>query len=149
MYKNIYRKITTVDGRTLNAIGMGDLQLELLNRSGKTVTIFKDAIHTPEMAFTLIFISRLDKAGFLVTFSKGMCTIPLFMARYCLRGRKKKSSKTPKIMPRTLKSLKMMILKINRHKKRIQNFTKVPKQPTQSYFRRLMTHKPTRTGTER
>ena len=54
---------------------MGDLQLELPNGSGKTVTIFKDAIHAPEMAFTLISISRLDRAGFSVTFSKGMCTI--------------------------------------------------------------------------
>jgi hypothetical protein len=59
----------------LNAIGMGDLQLELPNGSGKTVTIFKDAIHAPEMAFILISISRLNKAGFSVTFSKGMCTI--------------------------------------------------------------------------
>ena len=54
---------------------MGDLQLELPNGSGKTTTIFKDAIHAPEMAFTLISISRLDKAGFSVTFNKGMCTI--------------------------------------------------------------------------
>ena len=59
----------------LNAIGMGDLQLKLPNGSGKTTTIFKDAIHTPEMAFTLISISRLDKAGFSVTFNQGMCTI--------------------------------------------------------------------------
>jgi GAG-pre-integrase domain len=75
MYRNVQQKITTADGRTLNAIGMGNLQLELPNSSGKTVTIFKDAIHTPEMAFTLISISRLDRAGFLVTFSKEMCTI--------------------------------------------------------------------------
>ena len=27
------------------------------------------------MAFTLISISRLDKAGYQVTFKKGMCTI--------------------------------------------------------------------------
>ena len=63
------------DGQMLNAIGMGDLQLKLPNGSGKTTTIFKDAIHAPEMAFTLISISRLDKAGFSVTFNKGMCTI--------------------------------------------------------------------------
>jgi hypothetical protein len=68
-------------------------------------------------------------------------TWPLFMAKYCLRGRKKKSSETPKIMSRTSKSLKMMILKLNRHKKRIWNFTKVPKQPTQSYFQCLTIHK--------
>ena len=37
--------------------------------------IFKNAIHAPEMAFTLISISRLDKAGFAVNFKKGMCSI--------------------------------------------------------------------------
>ena len=36
------------------------------------VTIFKDTTHAPEMAFTLISISRLDGARFSVTFSKGI-----------------------------------------------------------------------------
>ena len=36
---------------------------------------FKNAIHSPKMAFTLISISRLDKAGYQVNFKKGMCTI--------------------------------------------------------------------------
>ena len=72
-YKTVERKITMADGRTLTTAGMGDLNIELPNGSGKTKTIFKNAIHAPEMAFTLISISRLDKAGFSVTFSKGMC----------------------------------------------------------------------------
>ena len=59
----------------MKAIGMGDLQLELPNRSKKSKMLFKNAIHAPEMAFTLISISRLDKAGFSATFRKGMCTI--------------------------------------------------------------------------
>ena len=54
---------------------MGDLHIELLNGSVKTKTVFKNTIHAPEMAFTLISISRLDKAGFSVMFRKGMCTI--------------------------------------------------------------------------
>ena len=74
-YKPVQREITTADGRTLTAVGVGDLQLELPNGSGKTKTIFKNAIHAPEMAFTLISISRLDKAGYSITFNKGMCTI--------------------------------------------------------------------------
>ena len=41
----------------------------------KTKIIFRNAIHTPDMAFTLISISRLDKAGFAVTFNKGICSI--------------------------------------------------------------------------
>ena len=74
-YRLIDRDITTADGRTVKAIGMGDMHVELPNGSKKTKTTFKDAIHAPGMAFTLISISHLDKAGYSVTFNKGMCTI--------------------------------------------------------------------------
>jgi hypothetical protein len=74
-YKPIDRDITTADGRTIKAIGMGDMHVELPNGSKKTKKIFKNAIHAPEMAFTLISISRLDKARYFVTFNQGMCTI--------------------------------------------------------------------------
>ena len=74
-YKSIQRKITTADGRFLSAIGMGDLYIELPNGSDKTKVISKNAIHTPEMAFTLISISRLDKVSYSIIFTKGMCTI--------------------------------------------------------------------------
>ena len=74
-YKTVERKITTADGRTLTTAGMGDLHIELPNGSGKTKIVFKNAIHAPDMAFTLISISRLDKAGFSISFNKGMCTI--------------------------------------------------------------------------
>jgi hypothetical protein len=74
-YKPVQRKITTADGTTLAAVGMGDLHVELPNGSQKTKVILKDSIHAPDMAFTLLSISRLDQAGFSVTFNKGMCTI--------------------------------------------------------------------------
>lgn len=54
---------------------MGDLEIDMPNGSKTTKMILKDAIHAPEMAFTLISISRLDKAGYQVNFKKGMCTI--------------------------------------------------------------------------
>ena len=54
---------------------MGDLELKLPNGSGKTKTVFKNAIHTPKIVFTLISIRRLDRAGYSVAFNKGMCTI--------------------------------------------------------------------------
>ena len=54
------------DGRSLTAIGMGDLHMELPNGSRKTKVTFENATHAPSMAFTLISISRLDKAGYLV-----------------------------------------------------------------------------------
>ena len=74
-YRPIDQSITTADGRTVKAIGMGNMHIDLPNRSKRTKTVFKGAIHTPSMAFTLISISRLDKAGYTVVFNKGMCSI--------------------------------------------------------------------------
>jgi len=65
-YKPISRDITTADRRKLKAIGMGDLEIDLLNGSKQTKTLFKDVIHSLEMAFTLISISKLDKAKYKV-----------------------------------------------------------------------------------
>lgn len=74
-YRSIDRRITAADGRELKAIGMGDLEIELPNGPKTTKMKFEKAIHSPDMAFTLISISRLDKAGYKVIFNKGMCTI--------------------------------------------------------------------------
>ena len=74
-YRSVDRSITTADGRKLKAIGMGDLDIELPNGSKTTNMTFKDAVHAPDMAFTLISISRLDKSGYQVVFNKGMCKI--------------------------------------------------------------------------
>ena len=74
-YKSVWHTITMADGRSLAGIGIGDLHIELPNRSAKSKIVFKNAIHVSSMAFTLILISRLNKAGFLVMFSKGMCII--------------------------------------------------------------------------
>ena len=41
--------VTTADGRTVKAIGMGDMHVKLPNGSKKTKVIFKNAIHTPDM----------------------------------------------------------------------------------------------------
>ena len=74
-YKSINCSITTVDGQQLKAVGMGDLKIDMPNGSKTTTMTFKNAIHAPQMAFTLILISKMDKAGYQVTFKKGMCTI--------------------------------------------------------------------------
>ena len=74
-YQTVERTIMTANGKSMKATGRGDLQLELPNGSKKSKMLFKNAIHALEMAFTLISISRLNKAGFSVTFHKGMCTI--------------------------------------------------------------------------
>ena len=42
----------------------------MLNGLKTTMMTFKNAIHAPQMAFTLISISRLDKASYQVTFRR-------------------------------------------------------------------------------
>ena len=56
-YREIERSITTADGRTLKAMGMSNLHINLLNGSKCTPAIFKNAVHIPEMAFTLLSAS--------------------------------------------------------------------------------------------
>jgi hypothetical protein len=56
----------------LIGVRMGDLHIKLPNGSGKLKFL---TIHIPTMAFTLILISRLDKASFTIMSNKGMCTI--------------------------------------------------------------------------
>ena len=54
---------------------MGDLHLELPNGPKTTKVTFKDAVHAPSMAFTLLSIRKLDMSGHKVIFQKQMCTI--------------------------------------------------------------------------
>ena len=74
-YKAIKQDITIANGKSLKAVGMRDLHLELPNGSKKTKVISKNTIHTPNMAFTFISISILDRAGYSATFCNRMCTI--------------------------------------------------------------------------
>ena len=74
-YWAIEKDIMTADGRTLKAVGMGNLYLELPNGSKQTQVIFKNTVHAPDMAFTLLSISKLDKSDHKVIFHKQMCTI--------------------------------------------------------------------------
>ena len=69
-YREIERSITTADRRSLKAVGMGDLHINLPNGSKHTPAIFKNAVHAPEMAFTLLSISKLDKSDHKVVFHK-------------------------------------------------------------------------------
>ena len=56
-------------------LGKGDVQIELPNGAKHTKTILKEAIHAPDMAFTLILVGQLDDAKCSAIFSGGMCTI--------------------------------------------------------------------------
>ena len=67
--------ITTADGCKLKALRKGNVQIKLLNGAKHTKTILREAIHAPDMAFTLISVGWLDDAKCSATFSSGMCTI--------------------------------------------------------------------------
>ena len=67
--------ITTADSHKLKVLGKGDVQIELPNSAKHTKTILKEAIHAPDMAFTLISVGQLDDVKCSATFSSGTCTI--------------------------------------------------------------------------
>ena len=67
-------EITTADGRSFRAAGVGDLPMTLPNGNGSTKCLLKGAIHAPDFAFTLISIGRLDMAGYFATFGNSACT---------------------------------------------------------------------------
>ena len=67
--------ITTADRCTFKAIGTGDVRIDLPNGTGQTSFILKDAVYAPQMAFTLISIGCLTRAGLSVNFIGNICKI--------------------------------------------------------------------------
>lgn len=77
---NNYREITscpvkTADGHTFEVTGMSNVTIELLNGPGHSKVILKDAVYSPNLAFTLISVNCLDKAKCSTLFGNGMCKI--------------------------------------------------------------------------
>ena len=67
--------ITATNKRIFYAVGMGDLQIEVPNgESSKPITL-KDTLHAPDMALTVVSISRIAKAGCSVSFEGNTCKI--------------------------------------------------------------------------
>ena len=68
--------IPAADGRTFSALGKGDLKVYLPNGSQKpTLITLKNVLYSPHMAFTLISVSCVDRAGFSLLIKDGTCTI--------------------------------------------------------------------------
>jgi len=69
--------IRAADGHTFSAIGRGDLVVTLPVRDGETgppITL-KHVYYAPKMAFTLVSVACLDKAGCSLTIEDGECKI--------------------------------------------------------------------------
>ena len=68
--------IRAADGRTFSALGKGDLKVNLPNGNQKTTPItLKNVLYSPHMAFTLISMSCVDRAGFSIHIQGGNCVI--------------------------------------------------------------------------
>ncbi|OAX40834.1 hypothetical protein K503DRAFT_658972, partial [Rhizopogon vinicolor AM-OR11-026] len=60
--------VHTADGSTISAIGQGDVKIDLPLRDRYTSVTLKDALYTPNMAFTLISTNRIASSGFITHF---------------------------------------------------------------------------------
>ncbi|KAJ3758851.1 hypothetical protein EV360DRAFT_17662, partial [Lentinula raphanica] len=52
-------------------VGRGRVRKTFENEDGKVVLTFEDALHTPDVSYNLVSISRMDKLGYQILFGKG------------------------------------------------------------------------------
>ena len=67
--------ITAADKRVFYAIGTGDLKIEVPNGESLTPIMLRDVLHAPDMGITIVSISCIAKAGYVVTFKNNSCQI--------------------------------------------------------------------------
>ena len=67
--------ISAADSRTFLAHGHGDVQISLPNGTSTTPVILRDVLYAPDLAFTLVSISKIDLAGCSSLFEDGHCAI--------------------------------------------------------------------------
>jgi gag-polypeptide of LTR copia-type len=69
--------ITVASNRVFYAIGVGDLKIEVPRGSGSSATCvtLKDTLYAPDMAFTVVSISRIAMAGCTINFEGKACKI--------------------------------------------------------------------------
>ena len=69
------RPITAADKRKFDAIGMGDMYVNVPNGDSESHVLLKDVLYAPSMGVTLVSISCIAAAGSTVIFSGGSCRI--------------------------------------------------------------------------
>lgn len=69
--------IRAADGRTFSATGRGDVQTYLPMGDGvkPTPVTIRNVYYSPQMAFTLVSVSRMDRAKFILHIEDGICEI--------------------------------------------------------------------------
>ena len=64
------------DGRTIEATGIGSVELEVEVGGGKVHRIIlQEVYYVPDLDGNLLSVPRLANKGFEVTFSQSLCTI--------------------------------------------------------------------------
>ena len=69
------KPIRAADKRTFNAIGKGDLRVDVPNRTRSSTIVLKNVLHCPSVGPTLISISKIAAAGATVVFKGTSCKI--------------------------------------------------------------------------
>ena len=67
--------ITAANNRSFYAVGMGDLEINVLNGALSTKVLLCDALYAPDLGLTVVSISCIVKAGCTVEFEDGTCKI--------------------------------------------------------------------------
>ena len=65
------KPISAADNRTFEAVGKGSIQIKIPNGDDSTIVTLRDVLYAPTIGFTLISLSRADKAGYSTLISDG------------------------------------------------------------------------------
>ena len=65
------KPISAADNRTFEAIGMGSLNIKIPNGDASTSVTLRNVLYAPNIAYTLISLSRADKAGYSTLIEDG------------------------------------------------------------------------------
>ena len=65
------RPISAADSRTFEAVGKGSIQVRIPNGDDSTLVTLRDVLYAPTIGFTLISLSRADKAGYSTLIQDG------------------------------------------------------------------------------
>ena len=71
------RVLTAADRGTFDAVGKGDMHVNLPNGKSTTKILLKDILYAPKMGLTLVSIGKIDVAGFTLLFHKGNLYFPV------------------------------------------------------------------------
>ena len=82
-YRSSFSNLKTIETRhfctgnkqTFSTIRKGELIIDISNNNDITQLRLQDILYSPEVAYMLVSVGRLDEEGFFVTFGGGSCTI--------------------------------------------------------------------------